>query len=159
MMSQNKKLDAKAIELFRLFARIEYALKDTGFHKGEGEAKANWWKFATSPEIEKMIANTSIEELTEAIQYIKDYPPQKQMINKDNKIEWAKVKPGTSSESDFILILVRRIRNNLFHGGKFNGCWFNPDRSEKLLDAALLILNHCLKVSPTTVGKAYNKAW
>ena len=32
------------------------------------------------------------------------------------------------------------IRNNLYHGAKFNGTWFDPERSKLLLSNALLVL-------------------
>lgn len=37
---------------------------------------------------------------------------------------------------------IRRIRNNLHHGAKFNGTWFVPERSQKLISSALEILIH-----------------
>ena len=39
-----------AFEFFYLFARFEFALKALGFHQGEGDAKANWDKFAVTIE-------------------------------------------------------------------------------------------------------------
>lgn len=53
-----------------------------------------------------------------------------------------------------ILILIRRVRNNLFHGGKFNGEWFEPERSEALMRNALIILRACGE-SHHEVSKAY----
>ena len=48
MITNDKDIDEIAIELFRRFARMEYALKAAGFHNGEGKAEANWDKFAVS---------------------------------------------------------------------------------------------------------------
>jgi len=59
-------------------------------------------------------------------------------------------------QSDLVLQYVRRVRNNLFHGGKFNGRWFEPERSAELLIHCLTILNACLEVSPE-VGEAYRQ--
>lgn len=39
-------LDELAGEMFRTFARLEYALKAAGFHKGDGPAEPNWRAFA-----------------------------------------------------------------------------------------------------------------
>jgi hypothetical protein len=42
---------------------------------------------------------------------------------------------------ELILLWVRRVRNNLFHGGKFNGHWFQPERSEQLITASLVVIH------------------
>ena len=34
------------------------------------------------------------------------------------------------------------MRNNLYHGAKFNGTWFDPQRSERLLGHGLVVLEH-----------------
>ena len=39
-------LDALALEVFRTFARCEYALKAAGFRSGRNEVKADWRAFA-----------------------------------------------------------------------------------------------------------------
>jgi len=48
--------------------------------------------------------------------------------------------PHSISHTDLVLAYVRRVRNNLFHGGKFNGHWFEPQRSGELLTHSLCIL-------------------
>ena len=47
-------------------------------------------------------------------------------------------------QAELVLRLVCRVRNNLFHGGKFNGHWFEPQRSDELLSHALVILAACV---------------
>jgi hypothetical protein len=66
----------------------------------------------------------------------------------DGILAWNDSVPNTDSESDRVLIYVRRVRNNLFHGGKFNGRWFEPERSELLLGHCLTVLQACLAASP-----------
>lgn len=46
-----------------------------------------------------------------------------------------------------MLLYVRRVRNNLFHGGKFNGRRFAPERSELLLRHSLTIHRACIDAS------------
>lgn len=145
-------LHSLATELFRTFARFEYALKAAGFHQGEGEAKPDWRKFALS--IEPQFQNPTTGELRAAIEYLLDKPPKKQVI-RNNMLEWSTAFPSTDSQADLILLYVRRVRNNLFHGGKFNGHWFAPERSEALLRYSLVILKNCLDASPQ-VATAYN---
>ena len=48
---------------------------------------------------------------------------------------------------DQVLDLIRRVRNNLFHGGKFNDAHSGPGRNELLLRHSLAILHRCLELS------------
>jgi hypothetical protein len=95
-----------AKELFKIFARFEYALKEAGFHTGEGDASPHWRNFALS-------VDESLEEQA-----------------------------------------IPELASNLFHGGKFNGHWFDPDRSENLMKSSLVILNAALAASDP-VRQAY----
>lgn len=146
-------LDALATRMFRTFARFEYALKATGFNTGDGDAKANWTTFAQS--IPSAFDEPLKEGLREAIAYMFEYPPKKQIVE-NGKLYWRDVPARTHLRSDQLLIYVRRVRNNLFHGGKFNGHWFEPQRSEMLILHSLLILEECLKVS-SPVREAYER--
>jgi hypothetical protein len=93
------------------------------------------------------------EAFAEAVGYILMYPPRKQVIW-DGRLVWSDAAPNTNIRSDLVLQYVRRVRNNLFHGGKFNGRWFDPERSAQLLRHCLTILHACLEASPA-VGEAY----
>lgn len=145
-------LNRLASELFRTFSRMEYSLKATGFFCGGSEAKADWRRFASS--IEAKLSNPDTDELREAIEYILHNPPKKQ-VTKDNLLAWSDAPPDANSKADLILLYVRRVRNNLFHGGKFNGRWFAPERSHELLRCSLIILRACLEAAPQ-VAAAYN---
>jgi len=138
----SSELDKLANGLFQKFARIEYALKAAGFNYGEGEAKPNWDKFASSVSgvLDKDPA------IAAAINYMNEKPPKKQVI-RNKLLEWEEVTPNVNKTHE-ILLCVRRVRNNLFHGGKFNGHWFAPERSKELLLHSLNILDACLRASP-----------
>lgn len=151
-MTQNEQLDNLAIELFRVFSRVEYSLKATGYNNGEGVADVNWRKFAL--DVEELIANPISQALKEAVDFIFNTPPKKQVI-RNNLIDWEISEPTTNSQADKLLIYVRRVRNNLFHGGKFNGHWFAPERSELLLRHSLVVLSSCIESVPD-VKAAYN---
>lgn len=127
-------LNRLAGEMFRTFARFEYALKAAGFHNGNGAAQPNWRIFAES--VSGFFDNPPDANSEAAVGYILEHPPKKQTIN-DGSLAWSEVAPNTDLQSDLVLQYVRRVRNNLFHGGKFNGRWFEPERSEQLL-------THCL---------------
>lgn len=140
-----------AKELFRTFARFEYALKNAGFHTGDGEAKPHWRNFALS--IDGSLDEQGDPDLAAAIGYVLEQPPHKQIV-RNGALDWELAPPQTDSRADLVLIYVRRVRNNLFHGGKFNGHWFDPDRSENLMKSSLVILNAAL-VASTPVRLAY----
>lgn len=141
----NHDLDQLAIELFKTFARFEYALKATGYHKGNGPAEPDWRRFAEN--ISEVFKQSTDVGFDEAVNYILNNPPKKQVIIA-GKLDWIDYKPTTNLRSDLVLLYVRCVRNNLFHGGKFNRRWFEPDRSELLLQHSLTILRKCLDSSP-----------
>ena len=123
-----------------VFARTEYALKASGFNSGDGPAEANWTEFARS--VETLVANPSTPEMKEAIEFILSAPPKKHFIA-GGMIDWRDIQP------------VRRIRNNLFHGGKFNGHWFALERSERLMKAGLVVLRQSIEAQPQ-VSEAFH---
>lgn len=147
-----QELNTLANKLFREFARFEYSLKAAGFHGGDGDAKPDWRSFSKS--IPNLFNNITDDKLAEAVDYFRQYPPKKQII-KDEHLQWDDSDPQTDLETDSILTYVRRVRNNLFHGGKFNGRWFEPQRSEELLRYSLTILEACRRAS-SDVNNAYN---
>jgi hypothetical protein len=134
-------LDGLAFQFFKIFARFEYALKAAGFHAGkEGKARkaeANWDSFAKS--LNSLFEEEHEGELGEAVRYMLDEPPKVQMVNAAGQLEWAD-KRETGPTARQLFLYIRRVRNNLFHGGKFNGHWFARERSEPLIRHSLTIL-------------------
>ena len=131
-------LDNLAFCFFKLFAQYEYALKAMQYARSGagGQAEPEWDRF--SNEIGRLVLDEPNGELRDAINYLFDHPPKKQIL-KDGIISWQVVK--TEERSPQILFShIRRVRNNLYHGGKFNGRWLDPDRSEELISRSLLIL-------------------
>ena len=52
------------------------------------------------------------------------------------------------SEVEKLLLLIRRVRNNLFHGGKFDiEVHEKRERTTKLLKYGLIILEQCLNTN------------
>ena len=141
-------LDELANEFFREFARAEYCLKAVGFCvTTRRDAQADWSAFSNS--VQDILERPVDAELSAAIKYFNQNPPRKQ-INDGGRLQWDSVAAGGKHAADDILILVRRVRNNLFHGGKFNGHWFEPERSESLLRCALTILRASINANPQT---------
>ncbi|WP_287313583.1 hypothetical protein [Mesorhizobium sp.] len=145
-------LDELATDMFRTFARFEFALKAAGFHNGDGAAEPNWRSFAQT--IPALFNSPGEPDLKAAVDFILDHPPKKQIIA-NGVLTWSNSAPDTDLLSDRVLIYVRRVRNNLFHGGKFNGHWFEPERSELLLRHSLVILRACIDAS-NDLGAAFH---
>ena len=148
---QNKQL---IFEFFLLFSKFEYSLKIVGFHKGDGDARPNWIKFTES--IKNDFDKESDDELLESVNYILTNPPKKQII-KEGVLKWSENPPDSNSYIELLLKYVCRVRNNLFHGGKYKDRYLKQeDRSKKLLIACNSILRNCLQIS-NEVREAFEK--
>jgi len=144
-------LESLAYNFFREFARYEYCLKATGLREESRAAKASWTKYAA--EVADIIEVPRSDSLEQAIAYFTGHPPKRQII-KDGVLDWDEALPDHKSKAELVLLLVCRVRNNLFHGGKFNGRWFEPQRSEELMQHGLTILRECGRSHPK-VSEAY----
>lgn len=142
----NQRMADLATELFRVFAQFEYCLKVTGYCvAGTGDAaNPDWTRFALEL---PPLTQQGGADVAAAIAYMLQNPPKKQ-VYVDNVLQWRDVAPQAKSENDFIFLYVRRVRNNLFHGGKFNGRFFNPERSKELLEHSITILMAAIVMSP-----------
>ena len=134
------------------FARFEFALKAARFvYQGENERnlEVDFDCFArTIAEAFQTRLESGDKELCEARDYYCNEPPQKQIWN-GHEPDWTKALPQNRTESAFLLILLRRTRNNLFHGGKG---WKRPDaaidRDDELLRHGLRIMEAMIDCSP-----------
>ena len=140
-----------AFKFFKVFSRFEYALKAAGFHKGEGPAEANWDMFAAA--IEPQLGHVTSRSVNGAIAFLLAEPPKKQFIGATG-LEWKVVPASQGSPAKDLFAYIRRVRNNLFHGGKFNGHWFAPERSEQLLNACITVMQWSVENNPR-VREAY----
>lgn len=135
----DNELDQLAFSFFKLFAQYESSLKENGFFVSGGNKKVivDWDRFAN-----EVIGNNFINDLgdkAEFANYILQEPPKRQSVNEEGNIVWQAV----SNENKSVQSLfghISRVRNNLYHGAKFNGSWFDPDRSKRLLESSLEIL-------------------
>lgn len=133
-------LDQLAFEFFKLFAQYESTLKERGFFREDrsGNILVDWDRFAN--EVIGRNFKTDLGVDTPAADYILDQPPKRQVV-KEGRIVWAEV-PSTDKSVQILFSHICRVRNNLFHGAKFNGTWFSPERSEALLKHSLTVLEH-----------------
>lgn len=153
MTDQTPDLDMLATTFFREFARHEYCLKAVGLRKNKKSAESDWLAYANEPEILTIFDTPPSPELAAAIKYYIGHPPKKQIVS-DGLLRWDETPPDSKNNAELILQLVCRTRNNLFHGGKFNGHWFAPQRSIELITHGQSILSACAQAHPK-VREAY----
>lgn len=142
-----RQIEPITTEFFFTFARLEYALKATGFLVNNSRvAKADWRRFADV--IRSRFDVNATAQIKEAIEYFLQHPPKKQVVS-NGHLEWNDTQPDHNSDLDLLLAQIGRVRNNLFHGGKFRGRYFaEPERATSLMRHALTILGYCLTLSP-----------
>jgi hypothetical protein len=136
--TMSAELDQIAFRFFKLFAQYEYALKAMGFGSAgsNGQAEPAWDQFAN--EVGIKIMTVTDEPVAAARCYILEQPPKRQ-VWVGGAAAWEPVANNDKSVQT-LFGHIRRVRNNLYHGGKFNGRWIDPDRSRELIDKSILIL-------------------
>ena len=137
-----------AWEFFIFFARFEYSLKRNKYlmHKN-WDAIPNWDKYAS--DVNGCFDSTASEELKAAIDFFIKTPPCKQ-ITKDGELRWSDPQKWNRKEPKLIWLLgvVRTVRNNLFHGGKYPLVLVRePSRDVYLIKYALVILQYALSLN------------
>lgn len=120
-----------------VFARFEYALKSAGFVVARKDAQPGWDRFA-----KEIGVGIDKDRLQEVAGYLIQSPPLKQVVF-DQSLGW---EPdgydGDPADVVRVVALVRRVRNNLFHGAKFHH--FDPpndERDVKLILCGLALLD------------------
>ncbi len=133
-------------DFFIAFSRMEFALKHSGYAKADNRrnAMADWDKFADDNDkaFQQKFADKKNKSLIIATNYLFDTPP-KRLKYISGELNWEKrdiIKNRTLKE---LLIIVRGVRNNLFHGSKKLAIT-EQSRNRDLLNYGLIILNECL---------------
>ena len=125
-----------AFKFFVIFSMFEHALKETGFrHVGRnGDVHPDWDAFARSINDEFNVNNPP--ELKTAVEYFLNHPPKKQVFT--GHLEFKKTdRLEGISDTEWLSLMIRRVRNNLFHGGKVN---YDRHRDTLLIQFAIIIL-------------------
>ena len=139
-MQTNRHLDKLAFRFFKLFAQYEATLKERNyFNERSGRIEPDWNRFAS--DVVGARFKQELGTISESVNYILQHSPMRQTVNDDHKIIWQEV-PNDDKSVQALFGHICRMRNNLFHGAKFNGTWFDPDRSKALLNHGLVILEH-----------------
>jgi len=156
-------------EFFVTFARFEYALKNSGFvAKGQElqkrllhVAKPDWNKFKR--DVSAKFNKDSDPALSDACDYLLNNAPQTQVLWTENGtlvMGWETLPRGDENEAGYLLTLVKTVRNNLFHGGKFSDLSFTEltDRNTRLLKSSILILEKYVEIAPSEMRKTFRDA-
>ncbi len=130
-------------KFFTVFSLFEYALKNAGFfdERRGGEAQPDWEGFAYA--IHSKFNPQAIPELATAVTYMLSRPVKKQMANKNTLVFVPRIRPPTMNDTVWLSVLIRGVRNNLFHGGKFR---YEHPRDAELIESCFVILEtwaHC----------------
>ncbi|MDY0744773.1 hypothetical protein SNE35_09650 [Paucibacter sp. R3-3] len=132
-----------AVELLALFSRMEYALKVSDFAVGDDKTVApNWDAFANA--VNDDFLAIADEAVVEARELLLQSPPRKQVLL-DGHVRFADQVINTKQRrTQQLLLMVRTVRNNLFHGGKYlpNGEQ-EPGRDERFVRASITVLRAC----------------
>ena len=142
-------------EFFSLFARFEYAMKAVGFRKKENGRITLLWNDMTDS-VRDYLTDTDNDKLQKAITYILTQPPKKQDIVND-EIIWVDASANRGDDIYDLFVYIRRVRNNLFHGGKYHGKYLSdPQISFELMDHCSTILYACLHTN-NQLNEAYGQ--
>ena len=135
------------IEFFITFSRFECALKASDFYNANnGKVTANWDTFVVS--IRDEFNNERTNEIKNAVDYLIQHPPRIQAID-DTELVW---NDRTFNQNEPLVnklcLSIRDVRNNLFHGGKFQGNYEEDvSRNYKLLNSSVIVLNEWLRLN------------
>ena len=136
-------------KFFAIFSRFEYALKRTGFLRDQERAEADWDRYSTC--LRGRFAVLGSLTFTDACAYLEQESPRQQVVD-GTRLTWkACLRGNGESEESYVLRMVRTVRNNLFHGGKYpdpSGPVQEVARDRRLLGACITVLEECLRSSP-----------
>jgi hypothetical protein len=122
---------------FYRFSRFEFALKRRDFlksHAPGARADPSWADF-----IEKF--REGYEQSVAAKGLVEANPKREVVGENGHGLSFAEVDPGDSDLAQ-VVALARTVRNNLFHGGKYDSeGWDNPARIRKLVDLSTKVLD------------------
>jgi hypothetical protein len=136
-----------------VFSRFECALKATlKFSTKDIPVKPDWDKFIKAIRIN--FEKSDMNPIQEAMDFLLSNPPKIQVYNsEENKIDWRDNHKVETTKPRLCKLIdhIRAIRNNLFHGGKFEGINYNPNgakeisRDYELISKSILILEFLLE--------------
>jgi len=128
------------VRLFKVFMRLEFALKDAGYVvAGQRQTTEVQWDRYANEKLGSAFWN-KIKEATSSAALI-ETPPKRQIVDQEGNLAWEEAAAVESVQE--LVGALRRVRNNLFHGGKSG----DPDaeRNARLYAASLYIIDQILR--------------
>jgi hypothetical protein len=131
-----------ALQFLAVFSRFEYALKRAGYVRGDEKGvAADWDRFAQDL---PPLGEAALRPILASAEYLQQHPPRKQIL-KAGRLHWEERGAGAGSVIGNVLLSVRTVRNNVFHGGKFReGPIAEPLRDERLIRECVAVLESLL---------------
>lgn len=144
----------RVLHFVTLFSRWECALKYCQFARAgsHDQAEADWNAYADA--VGGDVDQIDEQAFASAIEYVTSHPPKRQMIEEGGGITWQD-NPRRHCETDarYLFRVLRDVRNNLFHGGKYLSQYVEEiARDRKLIDGATRILEACIILEEKTRG-------
>ena len=135
-----------------LFSRFEYALKRRGYvRNNRGYVEVDWTRFAVDNA--KKFGLLQHDDVKAAVEYLQERPPKQQVLRDGNSLGWEDRTLQGSSPLEHVIDAIKRVRNNLFHGGKFPMQPIEePGRNKELLESCITILWACLELDKKLGG-------
>ena len=150
----------RVFRFFAVFSRTECALKRSGFLRAgsHGQAEPDWNRY--SDNIAPGLASLDDAAFVEQRDYLLSNPPRRQVPDGPS-VKWTS-NPQRNDETDarYLMRVVRDVRNNLFHGGKYphpDGPIAELARDRRMIDAAMTVLRMSLGLNgrvATVFGEA-----
>lgn len=141
------------LEFLATFARFEYALKRSGYLAGNDQrVQADWNRYGNDL---VALGDDALQSVFEVAEYLEANPPLKQ-VKRDGDLGWA-LRDPEKAKIRGILLNLRTVRNNLFHGGKFPYLPVEESsRDEQLIRCCLAILNELVALpAPTRIAQHF----
>jgi len=126
-----------------LYSRFEYALKECGFLQNGNRVMASIEDYTVS--ISEYFKPEPELKLGKAVNFIIESPPKIQVRNGDNLI-WQDLAIG-GNQIQVLPEYLRRVRNNLLHGGKFYGGIETGSRNWDLILNSMIIIEHWIDLN------------
>jgi hypothetical protein len=132
-----------ACEFLAVFARFEFALKAARLAYGDNKkVAADWDEYARAIDADFRQLQKQNDELDAAVNYLINHPPKGQVLL-NGKLDWRDAPPDANKPcAEQVLLMVRRVRNNLFHGGNFPPA-ADANRDRLLVSHSLVVLHAC----------------
>ncbi len=138
------------MDFFSNFSRFEYALKEAGYVKRNeqyGNAEIDWRKFRRA--IRHSYNPEMNPEVADAVEYLFSEPPRSHALD-SGSLTWEDLeRKDYQTDIDWLLLLVKTVRNNLFHGSKY--AYYSReelDRDTQLLKSSLVVLKAFISWNP-----------